>query len=117
MKSKVELKKSLELNEDNMVIKVNNAEYDFKTLPTEANDEDIDEVFKENDSNDKENTEIDTQTLLHSYGESENITFIVKCQPPKILNALLGKDSDAREKAVRWIIKHLNDEDDDADLD
>jgi len=29
----------------------------------------------------------------------------------------LGKDSNAREKAVRWIIKHLNDEDDDADLD
>jgi len=65
MKSKVELKRSLEMNEDNRAIKVN-AEYDLRTLPTEANDEDVDEAFKENDSIDKENTEIDTQTLLHS---------------------------------------------------
>jgi len=37
-------------------------------------------------------------------------------QPPKIVNALLGKDSNAREKAIRWVIKHLNDEED-QDLD
>lgn len=40
----------------------------------------------------------------------------MKTQPQQITNALLGKESGAREKAVAYVIKHLED-DVDADLD
>lgn len=40
----------------------------------------------------------------------------MKTQPQQITNALLGKESGAREKAVAYVTKHLED-DVDADLD
>lgn len=35
---------------------------------------------------------------------------MTKIYPIKIINAMLGKDSSAKERAIRWIHKHLNDE-------
>lgn len=35
---------------------------------------------------------------------------MTKMHPIKIVNAMLGKDSSAKERAVRWVNKHLNDE-------
>jgi len=58
----------------------------------------------------EDDAEVDMQVFIKQHDNPESIRHLTKMYPVKIVNAILGKDSSAKERAIRWIHKHLNDE-------
>lgn len=58
----------------------------------------------------EDDAEVDNQVLVQQYENPDAIRYMTKMYPIKIVNAMLGKDSSAKERAIRWVNKHMNDE-------
>jgi hypothetical protein len=72
-------------------------------------EEDLDKHFAMQES-EEDDAEVDMQVYIQQYEHPDNIRHLIKMYPTKIINAILGKESAAKERAIRWIHKHLNDE-------
>jgi len=119
IRTKQDLKRSLKETEDNRTLDSNTQQYDINKLVTECVDgkeEDLDKAFELKDE-EEDDAEVDNQVLIQQHENPDAIRHLTMMYPLKIVNAILGKDSSSKERAIRWIQKHLNDEvDPDLDL-